>query len=992
MRKLLMMVMGLFLLSVQLLAQNRTISGRVTDEAGKPMPNVSVQIKGQNVGTTTNEQGQYSLTVPANARTLTFTSVGAIAKEVNIGNGNVVNTSLTSADQSMQEVVVVGYGTGRKVGTTVGSVATVNGATLQDRPSANAFDALQGKVAGLQVFTSSGEPSQLSSLRLHGVGSLGGSSTPLYVMDGIPIDPGTVISLNPNDFESVSVLKDASATSIYGSRAANGVIYITTKRGSANRPASITFQQQYGISNLANTDFFDRFMNSKQLADFFVAEGYRTRAQMDATLAQYPNDTKWVDYFYDKNVPMYQADLSVSGGGGKTSYYLSGGYLKQEGLAFRSGFKRYTLRSNINTDVNSWLKLGAILFLGTDKRQTNPYGSNSTNRGLGLLAPSWFTPIDPATGKQYYGAIPGWGNNSPAYLEEKIYSNSRNIQVNPSGFISITPLRNLTFKTQAGLEFYDYTTSSGTMPSYNNYAGSGGSFESFSRGVSRTITNTGEYKFGVAADHNFTVLLGQEYIDNITTGFSVGTTGQSDDRLILLQNGPTVGTATAGTNPSSSRSEYSYVSYFSRLEYNFKNRYFLDGSFRQDQSSRFGANNRTANFYAVGAMWKAKQESFLSDLRWLSDLNVKVSYGTQGNSAIGNYESQATISSNTYSTATGFGISAAGNPVLGWETQKLLTVGVNFSLYNRARFNIEYYNRVTGNMLVGVPYPYTSGFSQITENVGSLKNSGFDVTFDADVFKSGKVRLTPYVNLNYNRNEVTELFQGKEYWIIPNTGVLWAVGKPVSFSYPIFSQVNPQTGLPEWFLPTPGKIMQTNKDPKSVTTGFSSASLEQNTGIKRYPPLNGGFGLTGGFNAFSFSVDFSFSKGKYLINNDRYFFENPRNFTGYNQWNTVNDFWKQPGDISKFPRTSVTLWTQFDSRLIEDASFLRMKGITFSYKVPSSILNRLAVIKGINAYVTGRNLLTWTKYSGPDPEVDSNLGLGTNPNTKQVAFGLDLTF
>jgi TonB-linked SusC/RagA family outer membrane protein len=960
----------------------------VTDDAGKPIANVSVQVKGQNIGTTTNDQGQYSLSVPANARVIVFTSIGASPKEVSIGSGNTINASLASADQSMAEVVVVGYGTGRRVGTQVGSVATVDGATLQDRPAANAFDALQGKVAGLQVFTSSGEPSQLSSLRLHGVGSLGGSSTPLYVMDGIPIDPGTVISLNPNDFESVSVLKDASATSIYGSRAANGVIYITTKRGSANRPASITFQQQYGISNLANTEFFDRFMNAKQLADFFVASGYRTRAQMDATLAQYPNDTKWVDYFYDKDVPMYQADLSVTGGAGRTTYFISGGYLNQEGLAFRSGFKRYTLRSNLGTQVNDWLRLGLNLFMGSDKRQTNPYGSNNTNRGLGLLAPPWFTPIDPATGEQYYGAIPGWGNNSPKYLEDKIYSNSSNIQFNPSGFIQIQPIRNLTLKTQAGLEAFDFTTTSGTLPSYNNYAGSGASNELFQRGVTRTITNTGEYKFNLASDHNFTALVGQEFIDYNFKDIRTGSTGQTDDRLILVNQG------TAGFTGQNTQTEYSYLSYFSRLEYNFRNRYFLDGSFRQDQSSRFGVDNRTANFWAVGAMWKAKQESFFNRINWLSDLTVKASYGTQGNSSIGNYESQATLSSsgNAYAGASGFAVSNPGNPELGWEKQSLLTVGFNFSLFNRARFNVELYDRVTENMLVSVPYPYTSGFSDITENVGSLRNSGIDFTFDVDVLKSTKAYITPYINLNYNKNEVTELFQGKEYWIIPNTGVLWAVGKPVSFSYPIFAQVNPQTGNPEWYLPATGKIMDTRKDPNAVTTSFSAATLEQNTGIKRQPPFNGGFGFTSGYDGLFLSADFSFSQGKYMINNDRYFFENPRVFTGYNQYNTVNDFWKQPGDVARFPRVGVTNWTQFDSRLIEDASFLRLKGVTLGYTLPQSILNKTGIVKASKVYITGRNLLTWTKYQGPDPEVDSNIGLGTNPNTKQIAFGLDLTF
>lgn len=994
MKRIVFFLLGLFLSASQLLAQNRTVTGTVTDSSGRGIPSVTVKIVNSKKATVTDDRGNFSISVPTNAQSLEFSSIGFATQSYPITPGNMnVYLRATSAT-AMDEVVVVGYGTGRRVGTQVSSVATVNGQTLQDRPAANAFDALQGKVAGLQVFTSSGEPSQLSSLRLHGVGSLGGSNTPLYVMDGIPIDPGTVISLNPQDFESVSVLKDASATSIYGSRASNGVIFITTKRGSANRPASVTLQQQYGISNLANTDFFDRFMNRQELSSFFVAEGYRTQAQMDATLAQYPYDTKWVDYFYDKNVPMYQADLSISGGGGKTTYYLSGGYLKQEGLAFRSGFKRYTMRSNINTEVNKWLKLGLNLFFGNDTRQNNPYGSNNTNRGLGLLAPPWFSPIDPTTGKQYDGAIPGWGNNSPAYLERKIFSSSRNIQFNPSGYIQVSPIRNLTLKSQAGIEAFDFTTSAGTMPSYNNYAGSGKISESFQRGVSRTITNTGEYKFNVGGKHNFAALIGQEYIDNVTTAFNAVTVGQSDDRILLLGAGTSAGTKANGEFPGSSKSEYSFMSYFARLEYNFNNKYFLDGSFRQDQSSRFGIDNRTGRFYSIGGMWKVKQEAFVSDLKWLSDLNVKVSYGTQGNASIGNYESQALVTTDNlnYNGASGFGVSTAGNPELGWETQKLLTAGINFSLWNRLRFNVEYYNRITGNMLVSVPFPYTTGFANVTQNVGSMKNTGIDVTFDADVLRSKKAYITPYINLNFNKNEVTELFQGRDYWIIPNTGVLWAVGEPVSFSYPIFYRVNPANGNPEWFLPTTGKIMQTNKDPNNVTSSFSAATLEQNTGIKRYPPFNGGFGLTAGYSGIFFSADFSFSQGKYMINNDRYFFENPRVFTGYNQYKSVNDFWKQPGDVALFPRVGVTNWTQFDSRLIENASFLRLKGATLGYNLPENIMRKTVILKGAKVYVTGRNLLTWTKYRGPDPEVDSNLGLGTNPNTKQWAFGLDLTF
>lgn len=980
------MTLGLLSISMQVLAQDRTVTGTVTDEKGNPIPNVSVQIKGKKTGATTNERGIYTITVPASSKAITFSSVGFEATEVAVGAGGVVNPTLKNSTSSMEEVVVVGYGTGKKISSVVGNMANVSGEKLQDRPTANAFDALQGKVAGLQVFTSSGEPSALSSIRLHGVGSLGASSTPLYVLDGIPVDQSTVITLNPNDFESVSVLKDASATSIYGSRAANGVIYITTKKGSANKPATITLQSQYAISNLAQTDYFENFMNTKELTDFWVATGYRRRGQIDTLLAQYPNDTKWYKSYYEENVPMYQTDLSISGGSGKTSYYISGGFLNQEGLAYRSGYKRYTLRSNVTSTVNDWLRLGINLFGSTDERQTNPYGSNSTNRGLALLAAPFYSPKD-ANGNDYYGLIPGWARYAPKYLADKVTGTDRNLQFNPTGYIQINPINNLTLKTQAGIDGSDFRGSAATLPSYLGSLNNGSVSESFVRSITKTITNTAEYKFKVGAYNNITALAGQEFIDNRTTSFSGSSTGQTDDRLILLSNGPN------NKNSSSSRSEYAFLSYFSRLEYNYNNRYFVDGSFRQDQSSRFGRANRTANFWSVGAMWKASQENFLRNINWLSDVVVRSSVGTTGNSDIGNYQSLPLVGTNQYDNQTGWGISAAGNPQLSWENQLKASVGVNFTLFNKARFDVSYYNRTTKNMLMSVPYPFTSGFSSITDNVGSLKNTGVDVQVDVDVLKTRNAHFTPYVNFNYNHNEVTELFQGKSYWIIPNTGVSWAVGQPVAFFYPVFAGINNQTGNPEWYLPNtdPNQIVNVRKDPAAVTSNFATAALQQSTGINRYPPFNGGFGFNSHYRGFSLNADFSFSQGKYLINNDRYFFENPSTFPGFNQSRTVLNYWQKPGDVARFPKYGVQ-FTQFDSRLIEDASFIRLKNVTLAYTFSEGLLKSTRLFKGARAYVTGRNLLTFTKYTGPDPEVDSNLTLGANPNTKQFAFGLDLTF
>jgi hypothetical protein len=293
-------------------------------------------------------------------------------------------------------------------------------------------------------------------------------------------------------------------------------------------------------------------------------------------------------------------------------------------------------------------------------------------------------------------------------------------------------------------------------------------------------------------------------------------------------------------------------------------------------------------------------------------------------------------------------------------------------------------------MLVDVPYPYTSGFNTVTSNVGTLKNTGIDVAIDFDILRRKDLYVTPYVNLNYNKNEVTELFNGLSFWSIPNTGVAWIVGQPVAFFYPYYAGVDPADGMPMWYQPGTD-VSVTSKETTSKT--FVSANLNQNLGKPRYSPFTGGFGLNVGWMGFALQTDFSFAHKKYLFNNDRYFFENPTNFTGYNQSKRILNYWKQPGDITEFPKYSTSLlWTQFDSRLIEDASFMRLKNLTLSYAIPASLLQKTKFFSGARIFMTGRNLLTFTKYLGPDPEVDSNITLGANPNTKQFSFGAEISF
>ncbi len=991
MKKLLQSLFILMFVAVSAFAQDRTITGLVSSaEDGSPIPGASVRLKGDaKVAVATDGNGRYTIKVPANATALIFSSLGFTTKEQAI-TGSTVNVSLAADAQTLNEVAVVGYGTGKALGQSVASVRKVSSEVVQNRPTANAFDALQGQVGGLAVFSSSGEPSAGLSLRIQGVGSLGASSTPLYLVDGIPTDGGAIVSLNPNDIESVDILKDAAATSIYGSRAANGVVVINTKRGSANRPAAISVTSQISTNELTNNtkDMFTSFMSASELFNFWVQTGYRSQAQVDALKAQYPNDFQWYKAYYKDNAQTYQNDVNITGGAGKTNYYISFGQLSQDGIAYRSLMKRYTLLSNVSTKVNDWFEIGLKVSLGFDQRQTNQYGSNSTNRGLGLLRQPFYSLYD-QDGKEYPDLIPGGGFYNPRYLEAKLPGEGENLQFNPMSYIQLTPLKGLTWKTQAGLDGYIYTSEGGTLPSYIGANGVGSWSHAYDRGVNMTIFNTLEYKFQLPnlENHKFTVLAGHEYSDNTTKSFNASVGGLTDDRLLTLGQG-TASTRGVG----SGLSEFAFNSYFGRLEYGLNDKYFFEGLLRQDESSRFGANNKKATFWSAGIMWNAKRESFLANVDAISQFTVRLSTGTSGNAAIGNYAHLATVANTVGYTNAGWYVGSPGNPSLTWEEQQKTTLGLNMEFFNRLRLQVDLYDRQTSSMLTSVPYPYTSGFSSITSNVGKLQNRGVDVDLSYELYRNQdrSIFFTPYLNFGYNTNEVKELFQGRDYWVIANTGVSWVVGSRVNFLYPIWKGVDPATGNPQWYQPNPGDgFVNTRKDDSAVTSTFNTAALQQNTGISRYAPLNGGFGFNSGYKGLRLTANFTFSSGKYLINNDAYFFENPNQFAGYNQSRVVMDYWKAPGDQTRFPRYGVQ-FTQFDSRLIQNASFMRLKYLELSYSLPKSWLASTKVFKSVAISAAARNLLTVTKYDGPDPEVDSNLSLGAYPNTKQFTFGLRL--
>lgn len=984
MKKTLFLALLLVLTCISYAQAQRTITGRVTNAStGEAIPFTTVLVQGTTIGTSADRTGHFSLTVPANATALLFSSVGYATLREAIGNRSVINAQLEPEAIEVGEQIVMGYGTARRVGTTVGSASVVKSDIFAARPSANVMDALQGQVAGLQILTSSGEPDALSSIRLHGIGSINTSNEPLILLDGSPITTGTLMAMNQNDIQSIVVLTDASATSIYGSRGANGVIFMMSKRGSRQgegRPV-VTLRTQYSLSNAARPKL--KGMNTSQYANYLFDIEAANEADVEELIGL--GDFNWFDAVFKKNAPMFQSDLSVNGATDRTSYFISSGYNKTEGVVPGSDMKRYSFRSVVDTKVQNWLKLGLSLGIGyTASSNAQTAGNSGTNWftnpfNATILIPSFQTPYD-EDGKPLQ--ILDWtgGFASPLVMGELFPRKENRIQFNGNTFIEVTPVENLTLKSNLACNAFDHRRTIGSSPDYRWANGVGSVNERFQRNYTWSITNTAEYKWQMNDDHSFTALLGQESIFNDSELYSVRMTGIRDSRFMFLH----LGTTLSSGFPTYEITQSTYNSVFGRVEYNYQSKYFADFSMRNDASSRFSRDNRNGLFYAVGAKWNAKQESFLANVDPIDALTLKASYGTSGNSSIGDYEQFSTLRVVKYNDQSGWAPDFPGNKKVGWEKQRLLTIGFSGGIYQKFRFNLEYYRRDTRDMLMNIPVSATSGFQSFTRNVGSMRNSGIDVTLDFDVFRNQDWSIILGTTFNYNRNKMLSLFDGLTQNPIDQT--LYMVK---GYPYPVFFMqewrgVDPETGKPQWTDANGG-----------ITNNFDEAAL---VNLKKtwVPPYTGGLNFAVTWKDLTLSANVSWVAGKWMLNNTLYFSENIAFADGsVNQSTGALDYWKNPGDKAKYPSIDEQYamgGTQFDSHMLENGSFIRLKNLQLSYNIPESILKGQKAISGIRVWVGARNLLTWTKYRGLDPEIDSDWSLDNYPNTRQVTFGLEMKF
>ena len=898
----------------------------------------------------------------------------------------------------LNDVVVVGY-MERKVANTSASVVKVSAKDLAMKPVANPLDAVQGKVSGLQVFSSSGEPSARLSMSLHGQGSLGAGTGLLVILDGMQVSMAVLQSMNQNDIESVQFLKDAAATSIYGARAANGVMYVTTKRGKTETRPAVTLRAQYAVSSLANTDYFDQLMSGPELLRYYKETGIYSEAEIMTFKEKYFKETnfQWYKYVYQP-APMYSADVSVSGGSTGVRYYLSGGALSQEGLRMGSSYKKAFGRINVDANLADWAKANVNTQVSYADTRVSPFGNNNAvGGGLAAMNAPFASPYDPNTGLELE-RVPLLDLATPKHVISTNPAKTNAFILSANGNLTLTPIKNLTVRSLVGLELNYGDSRSRTLPSYYRAYGNGSSERAYSMASNITITNTAAYNMSFG-EHHLTALLGHEYTNYKDDNFSASGSGILDDRLFLLNN------VTQNKSVGEDTNGYAFLSYFSQLSYDFSERYFIDWVLRNDASSRFGRNKRNGLFWSVGLLWKAKSEHFLKDVSWLNELDFKASYGTQGNSSIPPYSTSSYVGKvGQKKGGMSLGFISLGNPDLGWEHQSKFTIGVKTRMLNRFDLNLEYYNRITSDMLFEVPLPYTSGmpvgsagYATRYENAGRYLNHGIDLQVSADILRGRDWGVSANVNFNYNRDKVLELFEGRQSWQEPGGQLAYIVGKPVTFVLPLYKGVNKDTGVPEWYNPGTD-LNQTRRDDNDVVSEYTT-SLSQNTGINAYTPVTGGWGISAYWKGFYMNADFFFALGKHMISMDKQFYENDyhiRNREGnYNGSRRLFDYWKQAGDNAEFPslewvRQPNHQSTYLDSKMLENASFMRLKNFTLGYDIPRKSLGKQNIIRSAKVFFTGRNLLTFTKFRGIDPEVNRNVSYGVNPNTKQMSVGVEI--
>ena len=972
-----LLFVSLAVMAIQsLFAQDFSVKGTVFDgEMNEPLIGVTIMQEGTNNGVITDIDGSYSIEIKGVAKaTLVYSYIGMQSQQhVVTPQTHKLDITMKSDAQMVDEVVVVAYGV-RKKGTIAGSVSTVKSEKMENVPAPSFDQALQGQSAGLTVISNSGEPSKAAVFQIRGTNSINSGTAPLFILDGVPISSADFNTLSPNDIESISVLKDASSTSIYGARAANGVVVITSKRGLSMDKAKVTLRAQYGFSQLARTNW--ELMNTPERIAFEKEIGID--AGQDYNLLS-RTDINWLDMVFNDRAPLQNYEISVNRATDRLNYYVSGGFYDQEGIAQSSEFRRYNLRANAEVKASSWLKIGTNTMSAYEETQQADDGSYTIVTPISasrFMLPYW-NPYkkDGSLATIKDGSWAGTSENPILYMEQNPVKYKK-YKVLSTVYAEITPIENLTIRSQFGVDYTHTTAFMQSFPSLSVNNGLGTAARRSTDMLSLTETTTANYRFNIKDDHQFNVMLGQEGVDYRYEGFDVYSKGQTNDFLTNVS---------AGTRASSwadTFSSYAYLSFFLRGEYNYKDLYYADFSVRTDASSRFGKDHRWGTFWSLGFMWNAKQENFLKDIDWLTNAQVALSTGTSGNSEIPNYDHLALVAGGpNYNDEAGIYPAQSGNEELGWEQTWSNNVGVRLGFWDRANLNVEFYHKKTTNMLMSVPESYAvTGEGYRWKNVGAMVNRGVEITADGDIIRTKDFVWNVSANVSYNMNKLTELYNGVEEYVNSTTGVKFMVGHSVhEFFLNRYAGVNPANGDALWY-DKDGNITNEYRESDKVMTGKTFDS-----------PWMGGFGTTLSWKGFQLSAQFSWMAKRFVMNNDRFFEESNGLYTVYNQSRRLlYDRWKKPGDLTDIPRYGEV--AQLDDRFLENASFMRLKNLSLAYTLPQPLLKKSKFFTSARLYIQGQNLWTITGFNGLDPEVAANVYQAQYPATRQFTFGAELSF
>lgn len=1003
MKKVYLLLMCVLFLSAQLLAQ-RSISGKVTDEKGNPMADVSVQVKGTSTGTVTKNDGSYSLVIPATGRMLVFSSVDMETIETLIGSQSQINTTLRNAEKALQEVVVTGYQTVRKKDLTA-AISRISAADIENLPIPNFAQAIQGRAAGVIVSAANGVPGGSLSVIIRGVGSINAGSTPLYVVDGIQLNTGTgsintqnnpLNFLNPDDIESIEVLKDAAAASIFGARAGNGVIIVTTKKGKSGKP-KFTFNSYIGQSrSLGQVDVLST-QNWLQLRiESLVNSGVSPASARATALSNlgFPSTTTnekidslptfdWQEATFGKGT-ISNVEMSMSGGSQNINYYLSASYSKQTAFIAPTDFQRGAILSKTNFKINDKITIDNSFSISTVS-QNAPYSLGNTGFGNPAYASAMILPVNPIYNDDgtYFG-LPGSGQNMVGTFNHNVkavgdyvkYFTRTNQFIGSIG-VTYKVLPSLTIKSLVGMDYRLTQDHRYQDPRVNDGFAVGGRLSDQSDWNTNLIsTTTASFNKTFKDVHTVTALAGIEYRRDQNQWIQADGQGFPSSQLQYLSAAATPVSVSGQWTASATFSQ------FGKLGYSYQSRYIFNYTIRRDGSSRFGVNNKFGVFQSAQFAWNAKEEKFLKNVKAVSELKFRYSFGQAGNDQIGNVlYAQLYGATRLYGNSSGIFPSQLGNPDLSWENREENNIGLDIGLFkNRVSLTVDAYKRINKDLLLSRPLYNTTGFTSIQQNLGKMENKGLEFLLTVKPL-DGKLKWTSSFNIAFQENKLLELYNGLQF--LPSDASI-RVGSPIgSFFVAEWAGVNPSTGRGMWY------------DINGNLTYNPTANDRKIYG-DIYPGKFGGWNNNFSYKGFSLEAFFQYEFGR--VRSDGQFQQMMRmagatvNTLAYG----YNTRWQNPGDVVPTPRSFNGLadynsvgWGS-GSRYIFKTDYIRLKQLTLSYDIPATFAKKYKV-EGARMYVQGMNLWTYTKWPSYDPEFTGD-NFGIIPQSKNITIGVQVRF